>query len=117
MKAFRIFMILFVCLLTVPAAMGQSDKQKELENKRKAIMAEIKQINSLLFKTKKEERTVLQQVEDINQQISASENLIRITNQQANLLTRNINDNTNKISKLREELKVMKEDYAAMIQK
>ena len=57
------------------------------------------------------------QVEDLNQRISASENLIRVTNQQANLLTRNINDNINKISQLRDELKVMKDDYAEMIRK
>ena len=96
---------------------AQGDKQKELEEKRQAILEEIKQINSLLFKTKKEEKSVLSQVEDLNQRISASENLIRVTNQQANLLTRNINDNIDRISALREELKIMKADYAAMIQK
>lgn len=117
MKNIHKLIFIFICLLSASTVVAQADKQKDLEEKRKAIMAEIKQINSLLFKTKKEERTVLQQVEDINQRISASENLIRVTNQQANLLTRNINDNTSKISKLRDELKVMKQDYAAMIQK
>lgn len=103
--------------MTASSAVSQVDKQKELEDKRQAILQEIKQINSLLFKTKKEEKSVLSQVEDLNQRISASENLIRVTNQQANLLTRNINENINKISTLREELKVMKADYAQMIQK
>ncbi len=117
MKHFRKYLFLFVCLITVSSAFAQVDKQKELEEKRQAILEEIKQINSLLFKTKKEEKSVLSQVEDINQRISASENLIRVTNQQANLLTRNINDNIEKISSLRDELKVMKADYAAMIQK
>lgn len=93
------------------------DKQKELEEKRKTILEEIKQINSLLFKTKKEEKSVLSQVEDLNQRIAATENLIRITNQQANLLTRNINENINKISDLREELTKMKADYAEMVRK
>ncbi|MBK5212681.1 MAG: peptidoglycan DD-metalloendopeptidase family protein [Flavobacteriaceae bacterium] len=117
MKHFRTFLFLFVCLITASNVFSQVDKQKELEEKRQAILEEIKQINSLLFKTKKEEKSVLSQVEDINQRISASENLIRVTNQQANLLTRNINENINKISSLRDELKVMKADYAAMIQK
>ncbi len=117
MKHFRTYLFLFVCLLTASNVFAQVDKQKELEEKRQAILEEIKQINSLLFKTKKEEKSVLSQVEDINQRISASENLIRVTNQQANLLTRNINENINKISTLRDELKVMKADYAAMIQK
>lgn len=117
MKHFRTYIFLFICLITVSTGSAQVDKQKELEEKRQAILSEIKQINSLLFKTKKEEKSVLSQVQDLNQRITASENLIRVTNQQANLLTRNINDNINKISALREELKVMKADYAAMIQK
>lgn len=117
MKHFRTYLFLFICLITVSTVSAQIDKQKELEEKRQAILEEITQINSLLFKTKKEEKSVLSQVQDLNQRISASENLIRVTNQQANLLTRNINENINKISSLREELKVMKADYAEMIQK
>src|SRR5690554_472326 len=117
MKQFSTYILLFFCFLTVTSSFAQIDKQKELEEKRQAILKEIKQINSLLFKTRKEEKSVLSQVEDLNQRITASENLIRVTNQQANLLTRNINENINKISALREELKVMKADYAAMIQK
>ncbi|WGF93697.1 murein hydrolase activator EnvC family protein [Aequorivita marisscotiae] len=117
MKQLRTYLFLFVCIISVSTLSAQVDKQKELEEKRQAILEEIKQINSLLFKTKKEEKSVLSQVEDLNQRIAASENLIRVTNQQANLLTRSINSNIEKISSLREELKVMKADYAAMIQK
>ncbi len=117
MKNFRKYFFLISCCIVFSTLSAQTDKQKELEEKRQAILEEIKQINSLLFKTKKEEKSVLTQVEDLNQRIAASENLIRVTNQQANLLTRNINDNINKISQLREELKKMKEDYAEMIRK
>lgn len=117
MKHFCTYFFLFICSLSVSTAYAQVDKQKELEEKRKTILEEIKQINSLLFKTKKEEKSVLSQVEDLNQRIAATENLIRITNQQANLLTRNINENINKISDLREELTKMKADYAEMVRK
>ncbi len=117
MKKLSVYLAILVCFVAIPTAFAQGDKQKELEEKRQAILEEIKQINSLLFKTKKEEKSVLSQVEDINQRISATENLIRITNQQANLLTRNINTNINRISSLREELKEMKADYAEMIRK
>ena len=64
--------------------MAQVNKQKELEEKRQTILNEIKQINSLLFATKKEEKSVLSQVEDLNSKITARQNLIRVTNQQAN---------------------------------
>lgn len=117
MSYFRIYCIVLLSLLWLPSVSAQVDKQKELEEKRQAILQEIKQINSLLFRTKKEEKSVLSQVEDLNQRIAATENLIRVTNQQANLLTRNINENINKISALRKELKIMKEDYAEMVRK
>lgn len=96
---------------------AQSDKQKILEEKRQALIEEIKQINTLLFNTKREGKSVLTQVEDLNSRIYARQNLIRITDQQANLLTRKINDNLSKISQLRDELSELKEDYAKMITK
>lgn len=115
MQRYRLYLMIFISLLFTSALSAQSDKQKQLEARRQAILQEIKQINSLLFKTRKEEKSVLSQVEDLNHRIAATENLIRVTNQQANLLTRNINENINRISELREELKVMKADYAEMV--
>jgi hypothetical protein len=96
---------------------AQNNKQKELEEKRKLLLNEIRQINTLLFETKKEGKSILTQVEDLNSRISARENLIRVTNQQANLITREINDNLIEIDQLRVELKELKEDYAKMITK
>ncbi len=97
--------------------MAQVDKQKQLEEKRQALLKEIKQINTLLFNTKREEKSVLTQVEDLESRINTRQNLIRVTNQQANLLSREINDNLSKIGHLRGELKEMKDDYASMILK
>lgn len=117
MRPVKFCLLFCIGIFSVLSMSAQPDKQKMLEEKRQTILAEIEQINSLLFKTKKEEKSVLTQVQDINQKINASENLIKVTNQQANLLTRNINDNLSKISDLRDELKVMKGDYAEMIRK
>ncbi len=109
--------LLFCFLLGNQVIVSQNLKQQKLEEKRLALVKEIKKINSLLFKTKKEEKSVLTQVEDLNTRIDAMERLIKVTNQQANLLTRKINDNQSKISLLRKELKQLKEDYASMIVK
>lgn len=117
MRKLHLYIFLFVGLFASVPSYAQKDKQEQLEEKRRAILAEIKQINSLLSKTKKQEKSVLTQVNDINKRISIGENLIKVTNQQTNALTQNINANLNKITALREELKVMKADYAAMIQK
>lgn len=116
MKKWLLFgiLILFVGTFSVVA---QSKKQQELEAKRQALMEEIEKINSLLFKTKGEKKSVLAEVEDLDQRIVTRENLIRVTNQQANLLTREINSNLNSIDQLKDELALLKKDYAAMIKK
>lgn len=108
---------IMLCFLATCSAFGQSKKQQELEARRQAILLEIKEINNLLFKTKGEKKTVLAEVEDLDQRISVRQNLIRVTNQQANLLTREINDNLATIDQLRNELEGLKEDYASMINK
>jgi len=116
-KGIRILFVILFSVFSTVQVYSQTDKQQVLEEKRQSILQEIKQINNLLFKTRGEKKSVLTEVQDINQRISATENLIKVTNQQTNLLTRNINENINKIDGLRDELKELKEDYAAMIKK
>lgn len=109
--------ILLVLLLifTCHTSFSQVDKQAELEKKRQQLQEEIRQINNLLFSTIKKEQTVLTEVENIASRIQARENLIRVTNQQANLITREINSNMAKIDQLRKELQVIKKEYAKLI--
>jgi len=103
-------------LLAISGSLSaQKDQRAALEQKRQDILQEIKQINTLLFKTQKQGKSVLTQVQDLDQRISAQENLIRITNQQANLLTKEVNNNIRKIDGLRQELVTLKEDYAQMV--
>lgn len=108
------FFLVFLCTM---ALHSQSKKQQELEARRIALQKEIQQINSLLFANKKKESSVVSMVEDLNNKVRVRQNLIKITNDQANLLTREINDNQNQISNLRVQLKELKEDYAAMVVK
>src|SRR5690606_25890341 len=111
----HIFFLLF--LLTGIFNMQSQNTREDLEQRRQELQQEIKRINSLRSTNKKEERSVLSQVEDLDRQIRTTENLIKVTNQQANLLTRDINSNTNKIQTLRKELEKLKEDYGQMIEK
>lgn len=106
---------LFFLLLGSTLSYSQSKKQQELEARRQELRKEIQQINNLLFtnKSKKKSQTTL--IEDVNYKISVQKNLIKITNQQANLLTREINANQKKITELREELETLKANYAKMI--
>ena len=96
----------------------QSQNTKEdLEQRRLELREEIQKINSLRSSNKLREKSVLTEVEDLDRQIRTTEKLIKVTNQQANLLTRDINSNTTKIQQLRKELVKLKEDYGQMIEK
>ena len=110
---------LFFFLLLTWFGMAQlnSARQKTLENQKKRLQEEIKQINTLLFKNTKKEKSLLSQVEDLNIKISVRNDLVKVNNQQANLLTQQINVNQRNITDLRKELEVLKKDYAEMIQK
>lgn len=106
------FILLF---LSITSSFSQSKKQQELEERRQELRREIEQINNLQSKVKTQQKSELTVIEDLNYKVSVRRNLIKVTNQQANLLTREINDNQQKISDLREELKVLKDNYAKMI--
>ena len=116
LKYFSFILFIFLAIGSSNAN-AQSQRQQELEEQRRELQQEIREITKLLFAGKKEKKSVVSAVEDINYKISVRKNLIRITNQQANLLTREINANQDEISTRRVKLKALKEAYADMIVK
>ncbi len=109
------FFVLMICIAQTSYA--QTNEQKALEAKREQLQTEIWEINRLLFAEKKEKGTILDQMGALDKKINVRQQLIRVTNQQSNLLNRRINANIRSISKLRNDLKVLKEDYGTMIRK
>ncbi|MDT0675330.1 murein hydrolase activator EnvC family protein [Autumnicola musiva] len=116
MKKFTHIFLLFITFGLSHGLYAQTNRET-LEKKRLELRNEIRKINELRSSNKQKEKSVLTQVEDLNQQIKQTENLINVTDQQANLLTQEINENSQKISALRKELQQLKDDYAGMIQK
>ncbi|TYA74088.1 murein hydrolase activator EnvC family protein [Seonamhaeicola marinus] len=111
-------LILIIALLCSSMVFAQNgNKRKELETRRKEILREIQEINKLRSENKSKEKSELSQIEEYSYKISVLDNLIKITNQQANLINREINNNQKKITGLRDELRQLKEDYAAMVVK
>ncbi|MGO3706699.1 MAG: murein hydrolase activator EnvC family protein [Mesonia hippocampi] len=116
-RSFFAFITVFFLLLTSTQSYGQDKERKALEQRRRELQHQIKEINSLLISNKNKQESILTQVENLDKRIRVSENLIKVTNQEANLLTRRINTNLNNIEQLRKELNKLKEDYAEMIEK
>ncbi len=120
MKGFVVYRILLLGIfitLAGASSQAQTNEQKALEAKREQLQKEISEMNRLLFAERKQKGTVLDQMELLDQKINVRQQLIRVTNQQSNLLSRQINANIRNIAKLREDLEILKEEYANMIRK
>ncbi len=112
MMSFRVgftFNIIASILLFIGQSLfAQDQRQQNLEAQRKRLQQEIKQINTLLFSNEKRKKSVLTQVEDLSLKINVRRRLIRVTNEQANRLTQQINVNQRSISQQRKELEALK---------
>lgn len=114
----RIILLIYFLAMLVPGHLNaQSTEQKELEAKREQLQNEIREINRLLFSEKKYRGSVLDQIAALDKKIHVRQNLISVTNQQSNYLTRKITQNIKKIGDLRDELTVLKNEYSIIIEK
>ena len=115
----RIVLILMLLCIGLGNGFAQqsSRQQKQLEAQRLQLKNEIKQINNLLFSNTKTRKNALSEVEDLQVKLNVRSELIKVTNQQANLLTRRIALNERSIADQRKELEALKSEYAKMIQK
>lgn len=114
--SYKIFMFLSFLLLGL-LGYSQNNKKKDLEARRQELRQEINKIDALRSENKSKEKSELSLIENFDYKINVLNNLIKVTNQQANFLSREINNNQKNITNLRGELKQLKEDYAAMIVK
>ncbi|WP_213521016.1 peptidoglycan DD-metalloendopeptidase family protein [Nonlabens sp.] len=108
--------LLLLLLLCFAFAKAQSEKAA-LEERKAKIQQEINQFDRLLKNVRKEEKTMVLLVETIDKKISRTQEIINLTNKQANTLTRNIKANAAEIKKLEVEIKALKAEYAEMIVK
>jgi septal ring factor EnvC (AmiA/AmiB activator) len=118
-KKSSLFQTLFVfCMLLGGITLSaQAPTQKSLEAKRARLQLEIKNINSLLFQSKAEEKDILNDIANLNRKIAVRSQLIRIIYQEADVLNKKIKSNKKKGTTFQKELTVLKEDYSDMIYK
>lgn len=109
--------IIFILISFLVSFSSHAQSQKQLENKRKQLQKEIKEINSLLFKSKEEAETLLSDLDDITQKINVRSQLIRTINQEAGVLSREIAKNEKKIDSQEKKLDILKKEYANMVVK
>ena len=84
---FQVFVLLFPFLLIAQT------KQKDLEERKKALIEQIKQMSELRSQQTQQRKSTILQIEEANEKIQMRSRLIQITQQQANLLSKEIDEN------------------------
>ena len=108
---------LFILISVLISLSSNAQTRKQLENKRIELQKEIKETQTLLFKSKKEAETLLSELDDINKIINVRSNLIKTINQEAEKLSQEIRKNERELAALEKKLDVLKKDYAEMVVK
>ena len=117
MKLHHLLFILMFLTVSVGSVAQKAPTKIQLEKKRQKLQEEKKQINTLLFKSKQQEETLLSELEDLNKLIAVRSRLIRTIDQEEKTLSREINGNQKEISQLEKSLDKLKNEYAKMIVK
>ena len=96
-------------------SIAQTQKIEDLENERKVLKNEILEINSLLINNSKKKKNAFNDLESLTYKINKTETLIKLTNDQINLLNFEVEKNEDKIDKLNVEIIAARKDYSDMI--
>jgi septal ring factor EnvC (AmiA/AmiB activator) len=107
-------LFLWIVLLCSNSIFSQNNR-KQLEKQKEAIQKELKEINALLFKNKKQKASTFTDIENINYKIQRKQEVIKLTNRQINLLNIELEKNKNQQVDLSKRLKEVKAAYKEMI--
>jgi murein hydrolase activator len=111
-------LLFLVFLLAPPTIKGQQtnkNTKKELENKKKKISDEIKQINSILKETRERRNHSIGDIIVIKVKIEKRQDLINTMNAEIAELNKEIRQNEIMVLQLKNNLEKLKKEYAKMI--
>ena len=113
-QALRRILFLLPLLLVLPLT-SYSQSRQELEKQRLQLQKEIKEINTLLFKSQKKEKTLLSDLSDLVKRIGVRTELINTIDEETRQLTFEIEENEKQVAMLHDRLEILKKDYANMV--
>ncbi len=112
----------FIFLLTTlilynKSCYAQNLSQKDLELKRIGLVKEIKNIQKLINNSKDEKKLVLENIENLNYKLDLQNEIIKITNNELNIISVSIRNNQESINQLQKSQQILKSQYSEMILK
>jgi len=90
--------------------------RKDLETKRDALDAQIKETSALIAKARSEQRSTQQQVQLLEAQIKQRQELISTMNSEVFRMDQEVQDTRDSIRRLEGDLEKLKDEYARMVQ-
>lgn len=115
MKRITKLSVSIFCLLIFSQLIISQTTRKQLESQKAAIQKELKQINELLFKNKKQRAETFSDIEKLSLKIERKQEFIKLTNKQINLLNKDLQENQTKQDQLSIELSQVRSAYKELI--
>lgn len=110
------FSKIFFLLLTI-FLYGQNTQQIKLEKQKEKLLKEISDSKELLKTASEIEKKELNYLEQQNQNIYKQKNIIKLTEYESVLISKDIDVNTKKLNKMIDEINILKKEYAKLIVK
>ena len=113
----RLSFIIYVLFLFMSSIESYSQilNKKDLEKKRIELTKEINNIQNLINTSRNEEKLVIENIENLNYKLDLQNEVIKIINNELNIISNSIQINQSKSSQLLNSQKLLKSQYAKMI--
>ena len=113
----KFIFLLTTLILYSTSCYTQNLTQKDLELKRIGLVKEIKNIQKLINNSKDEKKLVLENIENLNYKLDLQNEIIKITNNELNIISVSIRNNQESINQLQKSQQILKSQYSEMILK
>lgn len=109
-------LLILVCFqVPLLAQKDGKNNKKELENRKKRISEEIREINKMLSQNNANKRISLNTIVNLNIKLEKRQELIKTISLEIREINRNIKESENQINNLKNNLDKLKKEYARMI--
>ncbi len=108
------FFAILIFLLLGPTVFAQNERER-LESQKKALQQKIQETEKILTQTSSKKTSSIGRLRALNNQISNRSSLIGAIKGEVSLLDEDILENEGIINSMEEDLKLLKDEYAAMI--
>lgn len=115
MKRFLFFLVVFLTVCNFSFAQQKTQQQRNLEKRKEEIATEIAQMERLLQQQLRLKGSAIDQIQLLDNKRYALESLIELTANEVQLLQRQIAESNSRISDLKDQIEVIKQDYEKVI--